>query len=465
MRIFRWWVVLILSIGTMSWAGAQPPQTPLPDDLQGKIDPPDQEYLQSLEDRIKELEQKSRIAERLRELDQQLNAQRAKEAPLVGIGSEGFFLRSADRAFEIRLRGYMQVDGRFFFDNSNNATSPDPNTFEIRRARPIIEGTLFRYVYFRLTPDFSQGRMALVDAYADFNYWPAFQIRAGKFKPPVGLEQLQSGAATLFVERGLPSSLVPNRDIGVQLYGDVLEKHLTYQVGVFNGARNNTSTADFDENNDKAFAGRLFARPFLTHSADWLNGLGIGVGATYGSAEGRLSNFRIPAQGRGGIDFFTYRDGATAAGERFRIVPQMYYSRGSFGLLGEYVYYSQEVKRETALDTLHHQAWQVAVSYVLTGENASFRGVKPFWNFNPLEGEWGAVELKARYNELYLDSAAFPLFADPTQSARTVRAWALGINWYLMPYLKVMLDYEQGSFEGGDREKERVLLTRLQIAF
>jgi phosphate-selective porin OprO/OprP len=86
-----------------------------------------------------------------------------------------------------------------------------------------------------------------------------------------------------------------------------------------------------------------------------------------------------------------------------------------------------------------------------------------------MQGNWGAIELKARYNELHVDSSAFPVFADPTQSTHNIRAWAVGINWYLMPHLKVMLDYEQGSFKGGarsgDREKERVLLTRLQIAF
>lgn len=152
MRIFRWLVVFILYGGMMSWAEAQLPQTQFP--AENKVDPSNQEYLHSLENRLRELEHKSRVTERLRELDQQLNAQRAKEAPLVGIGEEGFFLRSADRTLEIRLRGYMQMDGRFFFDNSNNATSPDPNTFEIRRARPIIEGTLFRYIGFKLTRGF-----------------------------------------------------------------------------------------------------------------------------------------------------------------------------------------------------------------------------------------------------------------------------------------------------------------------
>jgi phosphate-selective porin OprO/OprP len=455
----------------MPWSEAQPLQAPLPDKLQErkKIDPSNQEYLQSLEERLKELEQKSRITERLRELDQELAQQKVKETPVVGAGSEGFFLRSADRTFEIKLRGYLQMDGRFFFDNSNNSTQPNPNTLEIRRARPIIEGILFRYFDFKFMPDFGQGQTTLVDGYLGFNYWPQFQIRAGKFKPPVGLEMQQSATDTLFIERGLPINLLPNRDIGIQLYGDVLAKRLTYQVGVFNGARDNTTTTDFDENNGKDFAARIFALPFLNHSTDWLKGLGIGIGGSYGSTKGQLSNFRIPAQGNGGIDFFAYRNGVTAAGDRFRISPQLYYAWGSFGLLGEYAYNSQEVQKETNLDTLHHQAWQLAASYVLTGENASFKGVKPWRKFNPSQGAWGALELKARYNELHVDSNAFPIFADPTQSVHSIQAWAVGINWYLMPNIKAMLDYEEGYFKGGaisgDRATERALMTRLQVAF
>jgi phosphate-selective porin OprO/OprP len=449
----------------MPWSEAQPLQAPLPDKLQEKkkIDPSNQEYLQSLEERLKELEQESRITERLRELDQELAQQ------VVGAGSEGFFLRSADRAFEIRLRGYLQMDGRFFFDNSNNATQPNPNILEIRRARPIIEGILFRYFDFKFMPNFGQGQTTLVDGYLGFNYWPQFQIRAGKFKPPVGLEMQQSATDTLFIERGLPINLLPNRDIGLQLYGDVLEKRLTYQVGVFNGARDNTTTTDFDENNGKDFVARIFALPFLNHSIDWLKGLGIGIGGSYGSTKGQLSTFRIPAQGNGGIDFFTYRKGVTAAGDRFRISPQLYYAWGPFGLLGEYAYNSQEVQKEIALDALDHRAWQLAASYVLTGENASFKGVKPRRDFNPAQGAWGALELKARYNELHVDSNAFPIFADPTRSAHNIQAWAIGINWYPTPNIKAMLDYEEGYFKGGatsgDRATERVLMTRLQLAF
>src|SRR5699024_5399231 len=112
-------------------------------------------------------------------------------------------------------------------------------------------------------------------------------------------------------------------------------------------------------------------------------------------------------------------------------------------------YNSQEIQKETVLDTLDHRAWQLAASYVLTGENAAFNGVKPRRTFNPAQGAWGALELKARYNELHVDSSAFPIFADPTRSAHNIQAWAVGINWYPTLNIKTMLDYEEGYFKGG----------------
>ena len=68
-----------------------------------------------------------------------------------------------------------------------------------------------------------------------------------------------------------------------------------------------------------------------------------------------------------------------------------------------------------------------------------------------------------------VDNGAFPLFADPTKSAHDARAWAVGINWYLNGNLKLVLNYEDTKFNGGaaseNRENEKVVLSRFQIAF
>ena len=49
------------------------------------------------------------------------------------------------------------------------------------------------------------------------------------------------------------------------------------------------------------------------------------------------------------------------------------------------------------------------------------------------------------------------------------RAWAAGFNWYLNKALKVGGTYEETSFlngaANGDRETEKVILTRFQVSF
>jgi phosphate-selective porin OprO/OprP len=138
-------------------------------------------------------------------------------------------------------------------------------------------------------------------------------------------------------------------------------------------------------------------------------------------------------------------------------------------LFGEYVKSYQRVQREAAHATLDNDAWQVAVSYVLTGENASYRSVTPAQTFDFAKGTWGAFEVAARYGELNVDKKAFPVFADPTKAARVAEAWGVGLNWYWNRNVKFQLNYEQTDFTGGsakgERPKERVMLGRFQLAF
>ena len=79
----------------------------------------------------------------------------------------------------------------------------------------------------------------LYEAYFELKYFPRANLRVGKFKPPVGLERLQSDDDTSFVERGFPTLLVPSRDIGYQVSGDIVNRRISYTVGVFNGVPDN----------------------------------------------------------------------------------------------------------------------------------------------------------------------------------------------------------------------------------
>ncbi len=440
--------------------------------------------------RIQELDQKVKILERNRELDQEAAQEAAQQTPTLTVGSQGFGFSSASGNFALQLKGVLQVDSRTFFDDAGIAGN---DGILLRRARPILQGTVFRDFDFQFIPDFGgTSSPQIYDAWLNYRYSPALQLQVGKFKTPVGLEQLQADRDILFNERALPTDLVPNRDIGFELHGDLFGGVANYAAGIFNGVGDarNSNNADFED--DKAFAGRLFFQPFARSGAPGLKGLGFGVGGSFEDFQHTTNNSALPATTGGSLpgyatvgqqQFFAYnptnRAVVYADGEHWRLSPQAYYFYGPFGLLAEYAISDQRVSRTGTgaqpSARLEHTAWQVAGSWVLTGEDASFAGVVPRQPFDPRRGNWGAWQLVARYSELDIDPAAFPFFSDPRSSARRAQEWSAGVNWYLNRNVRVDLSYSQTTFEGGGsgnsvpgivtQKPERVLFTRMQLAF
>jgi phosphate-selective porin OprO/OprP len=423
-------------------------------------------------EQIQDLDQKVRILERQRELDQQAAADTAKTAPRITLGASGFGFSSADSNFVATLHALIQADSRTFF--KDNPLTKGNDAFLLRRARPIFSGTVFRDFDFLFTPDFGGSAVQILDAYVNYRYNPELQLEAGKFKSPVGLEQLQPDSVTLFNERSIVNDLVPNRDLGVELHGDLFGGVLTYAAGIFDGAPDYLgTTVNTDTDNDKAFAGRIFLQPLKTSGVAALQGLGFGVGGSYeddrNGAAGLTGGYTTDGQQK----FFTYAAGVVANGTHWRISPQGYYYYGPFGILGEYVISDQVVSRTTAplvSADLRNTAWEISGGWVLTGEDASYAGVMPKNPFDPRKGQWGAWQVVARYADLNIDSAAFPNFASATASASEAKVWSAGINWYLNKDIRVNASFSRTTFTGGTtgavtKQPENVLFTRIQLAF
>jgi phosphate-selective porin OprO/OprP len=425
----------------------------------------------SLEARVDDLDQQIRILQRLRELAADSAATAARDKVTATAGArDGFSLKSADGKYSLRFRGYFQSDGRLF---PGTAVVGSVDNLLIRRARPILEATVGRYFDFRLMPDFGGASPTIFDAYWDGKFVPELTLRAGKFKPPLGLERLQSATDIAFAERGLPTNLVPSRDVGLQVAGDISEGLFAYQVGIFNGVPDLANGGD-DLSDAKDFAARVFVQPF---KAGTLRGLGVGVAGSTGFERGSaatpgLPSYRTPGQ----QTFFRYNSSSAtpannvfANGKRTRLSPQGYYYAGPLGLLGEYVISRSEVSRVAATVDLEHTAWQAMCSFFLTGEKAGFRSPGPRKPFDLKEGGWGAFELVGRYGELNLDEAAFPVYATLTASAQKAKAWGVGLNWHFTRAVKLAVNYERTAFEGGavtgDREAENAVITRFQTSF
>ncbi|HBK46004.1 MAG TPA: porin [Xanthomonadaceae bacterium] len=412
------------------------------------------------------LDQRLRVIERKLELQDEERTARAKDAPVVAVNDKGASFKSADGAYEIRLRGLLQGDGRFYIDDD---AVPQNDTFLIRTARPIIEGSLGKLVAFRLTPEFAGDSASIVDAYIDVRLDPAYTLRAGKFTSPVGLERLQSSSALADTERALVSELAPNRDLGVQLQGEVAGGTVSYALGVFNGTVDGRDAVTSNPDNDFEYAGRVFFEPFKNGTGAW-SGLGFGVGASVGDKRGSGNNFLPRYRTPGQVQFFNYRGTASADGRNLRWSPQGYFYRNGFGFLGEYIVSRQQVALDGNRADLENKAWQATASYVLTGEDAGYRGVTRPSRPVGKNGGRGAWELVGRYGVLEVDDAAFPLFASADAAARRAEAWTLGVNWYLTSNLKLVFNYSQTRFDGGalagaDREDEKAVFSRLQVAF
>jgi phosphate-selective porin OprO/OprP len=429
-------------------------------------------------ERLREIEQEVQILQRKLEVQEEDAAKAKTKTPIVGAGPDGFFLKSPDnKSFVLKLRGYTQFDSRWFVEGEDAGD----DSFAFRRVRPLLEGTAFESIDFRVMPDFAGSSFTLYDAYVNFHYIQQAQLEVGKFKPPVGLERLQSATATMFIERAFPTQLVPSRDLGAMLQGEFANGFFTYQVGGFNGVRDG-GTQDIDTDDGKDVAARIFLHPFRPLENDWLDGFGVGVGGTWGRVDEQTpATYKlVPESG----NFFAYRpaeggfQAVSAEGDRFRWSPQAYWYVGPLGVLGEYVLSEQELRRDFTAATgtpsekadLRNTAWQVAASFVLTGEDASYKGVVPAQPFDPFKGTWGAFELAARFNELDFDNDTFPVFANPALSVDRAQGWTAGLNWYLNRWIRVMFDYDHTWFNGGrpnseDRPAEGTILTRLQLSF
>lgn len=425
------------------------------------------------------LEERIRVLERRLELQDEEASAKAKEAASVSASTSGFGLKSASGDYSLNLRLLAQADGRYYLGSpaapaGSAATTRDG--FLFRRIEPTLSGSLGKFVGYNLTlrvdGDRSDNAALVQDVYVDLKFHPLATLRVGKWKEPLALENLESSSALPFIERGYPTALTGNRDLGIALYGNAFDSRLYYTVGVFNGAPDGSDALSTDRDGRKEFVGRIFAEPFKNEYG-LLRGLGFGVAGSVGSKTREAATPSYNSAGQ--LAVFRYRSTTVDAGRQTRFVPQTYFYRNAFGFLAEYAQSRQELANgANAPITVGNEAYELTATYVLSGEDASYGGVKPRAPFTLGKPGFGAFELALRNGVLRLDERALnggaSSLADPATSVKRARTYAIGLNWYLTQNVKLVSDFNFTSFQGGaaggrDRRDERALFTRAQLSF
>jgi phosphate-selective porin OprO and OprP len=405
--------------------------------------------------------------------------EKPKGHPLTASAADGFLIQSENGDFKLQLRGLVQFDGRFYPGDTDDLLV---NNFLLRRVRPIFQGTLARYFDFNLSPDFGGGATVIQDAYLAVKVSPKLVVRIGKFKPPIGLEHLLSDPYLPFVERALPASLEPNRDVGVQISGDLANGVVSYAAGIFDGTPDGANV-DTDTNDGKALVGRLVLSPFKAGKSA-LKGLGLGISGSTEKQPGALASLASYRTG-GQNSFFSYGTGVASAGTRTRVSPELSLFSGPVGILAEYVKSEARLLKTTTTAatattparttttgpfTLENHAWEATATVFVTGDTVGPDGPKIKKPLDPAKGQWGGLQIAARINQFEADADTFTNnFADGARSARKATAWGIGLNWFVNKNIKQVVSFERTTFEGGAvkgvRKAENALLIRSQLSF
>lgn len=388
--------------------------------------------------------------------------------PLPSAGSGGspagttpaFVIESDDGDNRMQIGAMLNIDGRF---TPNDQRQEVIDSFTLRRFRATTQGRVARHFEFFLNTEFA-GTLSIRDGYIDTVWSPSFRVRVGKARVPFSYDRNLLVLNLPFIERGLTTAVAPDRDTGVVVMSDLAEGAVSLFGSITNGVVDG-GLSDGDTNDGKDFAGRVVARPWFSNAAHPLRDLGMALAGNRGAQGPALPSFLTA----GRQTFFAYAPGATGAGTRIRWSPQAFYYRGRFGGYGEFVRSRGSVERAGETVEIDHDAWQIAATWVLSGESVSpERNVRPRASFDPATGHYGAMQLAVRLQRLAVSEAAITRGLAAAGASRRADVLTIGLNWYANPYIKWMLSADRTVFDGSTkaaRAPEHTLAVRAQLGF
>lgn len=391
---------------------------------------------------------------------------------------------TADGRFTANIRAIVMFDAGKYFQKSNlpaTTVGRDLNDgTNFRRARFGVDGKLFKDFDYALIYEFggSGGEDAghIQEAWVQYTALKPWRIRLGAFEPNIGLAAAVSTGQMPVMERPAPAEVARNVAAGdsrsaLQLTGNGLwgagDSGIaarwflsTAVTGNTVGTINSTGGATAQpQDEQQAWIGRVAIAPFS--STDWQAHLGLNAQYVFHPNDaGNGTNPRYPIQLRdrpelrldatrlvdtGGID----ARHITVLGAEAALTVQ------NFAIEGEYFKYDIDRRltaAQTSFSNPKFNGWYVQGAWVLTGEprpynpgEARIDGPKMNYNFNPEAGTWGAIELVARYSDLDLNfhggASGSAAAADAIRGGEQ-KISTLGVNWYLNPDIRIMLDYQ-----------------------
>lgn len=411
-------------------------------------------------------------------------AAKPDEVPLEVYFKDGLRFRSKDGVFEGRIGGRFIGHYRGIFDRPDDDTAPlrsVPDAFFVRQIRFETEGLYRKEWGYKVQVDFLSGQYnqpsgvgpvsvtgTLRDGYLEWRRYPEFMLRLGQFFESISVEDASSTRFIDFAERSVMSRLLPGRELGLEARGTLFGGCLGYFAMLSNGNAllNDQGRSVTDSNDEKEISALLHVKPFATGDADGLKGLRLSVGASFTDQDDVASqNFDLVSTELSILYLNSVAGGPSLDGHRWRLVPQIAWPIGPFALRAEFLLRKDALADGAAESALESRGYYGSVSYILTGEDKVLDDrIVP-------QGDWGAVEILARYANLKVDNVFEAGLAAPAGNSDEVSTVTVGANWWVTRNVRLTLNVIRESYEdelGFDQRTEDTfwgILFRGQVDF
>jgi len=338
------------------------------------------------------------------------------------------FVRGAGKESKMTVGGYLQLMGEFG-DAPDGRYNRIEDRFLVRRARVNFIGSFLENFDYKAEIDFGANSISekvgysgqLTDLFLNWNKYEYANLKAGQYKTHFGWEQLVPDTKLLTIERSLPNDrLTDGRQIGTSITGAVLEKRLSYALGMFNGTSVNNS---FNDNDHFMYTARVQGSAVKTEwnkmPVEW----NVGVNALSTKDNGVVkAGFGIDLVTGGAADNIFVGD-RNAWGFDTQV------KFGLFDLQAEYIHSRFEPNNSTPANGFEADGWYVLGGYFVVP--TYLQAIVRFENFDP----------------------------NRDMDGNTSDVWTFGLNYYVKGHdLKLMANYLYGDQAGVDERKGRLLL-------
>ena len=355
--------------------------------------------------------------------------------------------------FSWQPMGRIHLDAASISDDKTDHSSGA----EFRRARLGMKGQITDDFGYKFEVDLANENVSLTDVYVSYTGVENTKIQLGHMKSDFSMEDMASSNDITFIERGAgAAAFALPRQLGLRATTHN-SKNFHAAAGIFN---DNAGTQSSD---DEAFSisGRIAGTPYKNDN----NLVHLGASGSYREPDQANDSFDYDARAENRLQtvdsvssVITDGDNSTVYGLEAAAVS------GPFSIQGEYVV--ADIENRAGNDPTYTGAYG-QVAWTLTGESrpysikkGAFGGIKPNRPLDPSNGDWGALELAARYSHLDLNDGGL--------NGGQMDNITLGANWYLNNYMRlmgnvIMVDTDDNAVTPDD--DPTIFLMRSQVKF